>query len=114
MDARQLPYEAPDPRAGNETERRMYEKWFAETRTGRKVVAVIDEPVGCTSCVFYAGRWCARFWSKPSVLWNHMNEPETRGFACSLAKNHIVCVTDADDRGYRPVWCPLVPVEEPC
>ncbi|WP_439710089.1 hypothetical protein, partial [Adlercreutzia caecimuris] len=110
--APELPYEISDPIKSDPAEKRFVERYNAERHTGMMVTALIPEPKGCGCCRFCLYRWCSPFWGKPSAMMGYHNEPGTRGLMCNLAHNGIVTVCDLDDDGYKPDWCPLVPVEE--
>ena len=105
------PYEINDPIVPDEIDRHYIEKRRDEFYTGRKVIAVIDEPRSCRHCKFVHHRWSSPFWGKASSLMNYHDEPNTKGIYCELVKRKIVTVLDYDDETYKSPWCPLKPME---
>lgn len=106
------PYEIEDPIISDEIDKMFAEKYRAETCTGRKAIAIIDEPKSCRWCIFMRYRWASPFWAKADSMMDYHNQPNTKGIMCGLLPgNQIVTVVDYDDETYKPNWCPLKSID---
>ena len=71
-----------------------------------KVIAVMEEPMGCTFCPFSVCKWSNPWWSKEKA--------NTTGHYCRLVDkaNRETFVFDCGDLFYKWDKCPLKPLKE--
>lgn len=70
-----------------------------------KVIAVMDKPENCQSCVFGVCKYSHPFWSK--------DRPSTKGYYCQLLPSEQRVVQDFNyDAEVHLDNCPLVPLPE--